>query len=153
MNSVCPTAAVASSGESSLTPLLDVTQSLRVAASFALMNNPAEGYVFAFGMPHPQGSISHVVDQRLVLVKLQNVCPPEALRPHYQEGYLVGRLPVTASKEQGDNVAIRMIGRYRLDNSAGEFWSSDFQPIPKDALLPVNDPLEARLRGIVAAIP
>src|SRR4030042_5776915 len=51
------------------TPLIDITQSLRVAATFALRNSTS-GYLYVFGMPYPNGSISHFIDQRIVLVKL-----------------------------------------------------------------------------------
>ena len=130
------------------TPLIDLTQSLRVAATFALRNSRS-GYVFVFGMPHPHGSISHYIDLDMVLVKLQNVCPPDALRPHYQEGFLAGRLPFLPKKEAGDNLARRMIGKYYLDNSKGNFWSKDFQPIPEKALFPTKDPFKRRLGKIL----
>jgi hypothetical protein len=129
-------------------PLIDLTQSLRVAATFALQNR-SEGYVLVFGMPHPHGSISHFVDQEMTLVKLQNVCPPTALRPHYQEGYLVGKLPtVLSKKEAGDNLARRLIGKYMLDNSDGGFWDKGFEPIPNEALFPPKDPFNDQLIAI-----
>jgi hypothetical protein len=132
------------------TPFLDVTHSLRVAASFALpRRSGAEGYLFVLGMPHPHGSISHFIDDDIVLVKLQNVCPPEALRPHYQEGYLVGRLSARDRfKEKGDNAAYRLLAKYKLLND-GSFWTKNFQPIPRAALLPKTDPLRAKLVAIV----
>lgn len=134
------------------TPLLDLTHSLRVAATFALLDSETgradrpEGYVFALGMPYPSGSVTHVVDQGLVLVKLQAICPPEALRPHFQEGWLAGRLPSTSAKERGDNAARRLLGKYRLDNSDGRFWRQGFEPIPAEALLPEPDPFLETLR-------
>jgi hypothetical protein len=130
------------------TPLIDLTQSLRVAATFAL-NGRTSGYIFVFGMPHTQGSISHFVDQEMVLVKLQNVCPPHALRPHYQEGYLVGKLPFNQTKEAGDNLARRLIGKYYLDNSDRKFWDKNFLAIPEDALFPERDPFSADLLEIL----
>lgn len=130
------------------TPLINLTQSLRVAATFALRKK-ASGYVFVFGMPHTQGSISHFVDQEMVLVKLQNVCPPHALRPHYQEGYLAGKLPFNQTKEAGDNLARRLIGKYYLDNSDGKFWDKEFPAIPEDALFPKRDPFGVDLSGIL----
>ena len=45
------------------TPLLDFTHSLRVACSFALIDNPNSfGYVFIFGLPPP--AASSVADDR-----------------------------------------------------------------------------------------
>lgn len=132
------------------TPLLDVTSSLRVACSFALPRGDSkEGYLYVLGMPHPHGSISHFVDDDIVLVKLQNVCPPEALRPHYQEGYLVGRLTtMDRLKHTGDNASYRMLAKYKLVND-GSFWGDGFQPIPQEALLPEKDSFGGVLRGMV----
>jgi len=130
------------------TPMLDLTQSLLVAASFALQKNRT-GYLYVFGMPHPHGSISHFIDDSLVLVKLQNVCPPEALRPHFQEGYLVGRLPSTKTKEAGDNIARRLIGKYFLDNTNRTFWKDGFKKIPQNVLYPTDDKFLLKLKTIL----
>ncbi len=130
------------------TPMLDLTNSLRVAASFAL-HKSRTGYLFVFGMPHPHGSISHYVDDSLMLVKLQNVCPHGALRPHFQEGYLVSRLPYTKSKEAGDNVARRLLAKYYIDNRKNTFWTDGFNKIPRKALLPPNDEYEHKLKKIL----
>ena len=136
------------------TPLLDLTQSLRVAATFALHDITTgtrlpRGYLYVLGMPHLHGCISAFVDDRLTVVKLQNVCPPQALRPHFQEGYLVGRWPRTASKEAYDNFAYWLVGKYLLDNTNGNFFEDDFPPIPPDALLPQEDPFGKQLHEIV----
>jgi len=132
------------------TPLTDATHSLRVATSFALPDRTAtEGFVLVLGMPHPSGSISHFVDDDIVLVKLQNVCPPSALRPHYQEGYLLGRLSLTCSKERGDNAAYRLIAKYHLKNEDGSFWDDDFRPIPPTALYPADDPFEQKMLDLL----
>jgi hypothetical protein len=120
------------------TPLIDITQSLRVAASFALMNSD-DGYLYVFGLPYSNGRVSHFIQEEIVLVKLQNVCPVHAYRPRYQEGFLVGRLPFYPKKEAGDNLARRMIGKFKLDNSKGEFWDKDFSPLPRTLLFPEKD--------------
>jgi hypothetical protein len=130
------------------TPMIDLTQSLLVAASFALQKGHA-GYIYVFGMPHPHGSISHFVDDSLVLVKLQNVCPPAATRPHFQEGYLAGRLPITKTKEAGDNIARRLIGKYFIDNSNKSFWKGGFKKIPHSVLCPIADPFLEKLTAIL----
>lgn len=131
------------------TPLIDLTQSLRVAASFALMGKET-GFVYAFGLPFPQGSISHFVDIEMTMVKLQSVCPDNALRPHYQEGYLVGRLPFFPKKFGGDNLARRLIGKYLVDNKYGNFWNEDFMPIPNEALMPTVDKFRDGLKQKVS---
>lgn len=130
------------------TPMIDLTQSLTVAASFALQKQ-STGYLYVFGMPHPHGSISHFIDDSLTLVKLQNVCPPEAMRPHFQEGYLAGRLPSTKTKEAGDNIARRLIGKYFLDNTKNTFWKDGFKKIPKKVLYPNSDLFLEKLKSIL----
>ena len=140
------------------TPMLDVTQSLRVAASFALMDEQggfsrSSGYVYVISLPHIYGSISKFADEDLVLARLQSICPPDALRPHFQEGVLVGRWPLSLSKEAGDNLAYRMVGKYRLENSSGNFFDSDFHPIPREALLPSDDPFGKKLRDFADGLP
>lgn len=136
------------------TPLLDATQSLRVAASFAMPRaSHGEGFIMVLGMPHPHGSISHFVDDDMTLVKLQNVCPPEALRPHYQEGYLLGRMSVmNRTKEAADNAAYRLLAKYHLTNDGG-FWTKSFRPIHQSALLPRNDPFLDKILRIVGPDP
>ena len=132
------------------TPLVDVTVSLRVAASFALADDAEEGFLYVLDLPLPTGSISHFVDANIVLVRLQSVCPAVALRPHYQEGYLVGQLRCKAERLVGDNLAKRLIGKYRLENPNGVFWDKDFSPIPRNALLPEPDLFGQRLRRMLS---
>ncbi len=126
------------------TPLIDLTQSLRVAATFALRNTN-RGYVYVFGLPYPNQSISHYADMGIVLVKLQNICPVQALRPRYQEGYLVGKYPIRPVKSGADNLARRLVAKFRLENDDNNFWDKDFQPMPEDVLLPKKDKFEADL--------
>ena len=76
------------------TPFLDLSHSLRVAASFSLLGTSEFGYLYVFGFPHPNGSISYSVDLDLINIRLLSICPPEAQRPYFQEGYLVGTFPV-----------------------------------------------------------
>lgn len=128
------------------TPLLDITQSLRVAASFALRGR-SSGYLYVLAVPQLQGTITYSVNDSLQLVKLSNVCPPQALRPHFQEGYLIGRWPQDSEKTKGDNAAHRLIGKYRLDNTTGKFWQAGFQPIPCEALIPTKDTFRMKLEN------
>lgn len=129
------------------TPLIDITQSLRVASTFALRKAKI-GYLYVFGLPYPNQSISHYSDLGIVLVKLQNVCPVKALRPRYQEGYLVGKYPFHFEKEGNDNLARRLIAKFKLDNTEGKFWDDSFQEMPDGVLYPENDPMEKKLKII-----
>lgn len=129
------------------TPLIDITQSLRVASTFALQNSKS-GYLYVFGLPYPNQSISHFTDMGIVLVKLQNVCSANALRPRYQEGYLVGKYPFRPTKEGEDNLARRLVAKFYLDNSSDTFWDKSFQPMPEDVLYPPNDEVHKELLRI-----
>jgi hypothetical protein len=126
------------------TPLIDITQSLRVAATFALRES-VKGFVYVFGLPYPNQSISYYSDLGIVLIKLQNVVPVDALRPRYQEGYLVGKYPIRPTKTNGDDLANRMVAKFQVDNSDGKFWDTDFQPMPQDILYPKGDKIEESL--------
>jgi hypothetical protein len=134
------------------TPLLDVTRSLRVAASFALLDGAPEGFVYVIGMPYPYGSISHQVDYEARIVDLQSVCPYKALRPHFQEGVLIGRFPWLGAKEPGDNAAYRLIAKLRLINHARRFWKSGFTGLARNVLLPTRDPYGQLLREVLAPV-
>ncbi len=120
------------------TPLIDITQSLRVAATFALRGSQT-GYLYVFGIPYPHGSISYFIDNKIILVKLQNSCPADALRPRYQEGFLVGRFPFSPYKAEGDNLATRMLAKFYLDNSDNHFWDNLFKPLSEKLLFPPKD--------------
>jgi len=130
------------------TPLIDITQSLRVAASFALIDGAKQGYVYMFGLPYPHGSISHFIDIGVTLIKLQNAVPHNALRPRYQEGFLVGRLPFRPEKAVGDNLAKRLIGKFFLDDTEGGFWNDIFKPYPRELLFPEGDVQKDRMNRL-----
>lgn len=126
------------------TPLIDITQSLRVAATFALRKSTT-GYLYVFGLPYPNQSISYYSDLGIVLIKLQNVVQINAIRPRYQEGFLVGKYPIRPTKTNGDDLANRMVAKFLVDNTKGNFWDKYFQPMPDEVLYPKNDEVEMRL--------
>ena len=71
------------------TPLIDFTHSLRVACSFALLNNGnSHAYIYVFALPYITNRISINSEHDLVNIRLLSICPPDALRPYFQEGYL-----------------------------------------------------------------
>jgi len=120
------------------TPLLDVTTSLRVAASFATESGARDGVLMVLGMPHPHGSISYYVEEQLANVRLLSICPPEACRPFYQEGFVASTFPVRHPEVRGSNhdFARRLIAKFLLPKGV---WSKDFPPIPQAALFPSTD--------------
>jgi hypothetical protein len=132
------------------TPLLDVTHSLRIAASFACPNeDAAEAFVFVLAVPQLSGAITVNIEAGLQMVRLTSVCPPYALRPHFQEGYLLGEYPDRDSfdekrpyREEQVDFGVRLIGKFRFDPQT--FWHSrDFPRVQKTALYvpPGKDPI------------
>ncbi|MCP5365984.1 MAG: FRG domain-containing protein [Hyphomicrobiales bacterium] len=132
------------------TPLLDVTHSLRIAASFASnQNNTQEAFVFAFGVPNLSGAVTASSEAGLQIIRLSSACPPDAVRPHIQEGYLLGEYPEIADLRQKAQYQIyemdfgrRLIAKFRFDPNT--FWESEnYLPAKNNALYPANhqDPL------------
>ena len=132
------------------TPLLDVTQSLRIAASFASReNHTSEAFVFALGVPNLSGAVTASSEANLQIVRLSSACPPEAVRPHLQEGYLLGEYPEIPDYEQGAQYPYfemdfgrRLIAKFRFHPV--DLWKSkNFTSAPEEALYPkeTRDPL------------
>ena len=126
------------------TPLLDFTQSLRVAASFAQLHSEKDSsYVYAFGMPYLTNRISNNSEHDLVNIRLLSICPPEALRPYFQEGYLAGTEDLENSYDSKSELDFnnRLIAKFRIPNS-NTFWGRNFHAIPQNALYPKGDQIE-----------
>lgn len=125
------------------TPLLDVTQSLQTALSFALSDDRDEGYLFALAFPQLTGPISVSIEAMTQVVDLTQVCPPEALRPHFQSALLVGDYPVVDNTRSshggkgmiGNNFSCRLLSKFKLTN--GRKWFDEgFAPTRRDVLFP-----------------
>jgi hypothetical protein len=133
------------------TPLFDLTESLRVAASFATHgylgaknNANPYGVVFVFGMPALHAGTAIFVDDGLIVLRLASVCPPSARRPHFQSGYLVGTYPTHWRwGKKYKNFALRMIGKVRV-STENSFWDVD-TPLSEQALFPKDDCLRDEL--------
>jgi hypothetical protein len=121
------------------TPLLDITSSLRVACSSALRKASESAIVYIIGLPHTNGSISYYADEEQIIVRLLSICPPNALRPYYQEGYLVGTFPTIEVKARTPSldVANRLVAKFQIPKR--RFWDKHFTEIPELALFPKND--------------
>lgn len=123
------------------TPLLDLTQSLRVACSFAqLRSTDPACYVYVLGLPYVTNRISVNSEHDLVNVRLLSICPPTALRPFFQEGYLAGTTDVTTDFESKTELDFRnrLIAKFEIPR-ARTFWGSGFDQIPETALYPKGD--------------
>lgn len=126
------------------TPLSDVTQSLRVACSFAKLGNKNEtAFIYIFGLPYFTNRISINSEHDLVNIRLLSITPPTALRPYFQEGYLIGTEDITneySSKSELD-LNQRLIAKFEIPNTKN-FWGDGFDKIPENALYPENDEIK-----------
>lgn len=125
------------------TPYLDFTQSLRVACSFATMDNTSDyAYIFVFGLPYLTNRITINSEHDLINIRLLSICPPTALRPYFQEGYLVGTDDITTNYESKTELDFnnRLIAKFKIPNNES-FWGDGFNKIPKKSLYPDNDPI------------
>lgn len=120
------------------TPLLDITHSLRVACSFALNNNNDEyGFIYVLALPYVTHRISTNSEQETIIIRLLSICPPQALRPYYQDGYLVGTefvIDDISTKSELD-FERRLVGKYRIKNSP-DFWDQSAKEISNTNLYP-----------------
>ena len=132
------------------TPLLDVTQSLRISASFAAgKNGSGNAYLYALGVPNRSGAITASSESGLQIVCLSSACPPEAVRPHMQEGFLLGEYPEIADYDQNSRYSYqqmdfgrRLIAKFKL--KLENFWhSKNFPPASVESIYPkeYRDPL------------
>jgi hypothetical protein len=125
------------------TPFLDITHSIHVACSFALDNNIGEkGYIFVLGLPPIIESINYNTNEELVNIRLLNICPPQAKRPQFQEGYMLGTFPFYRLNEPSRisqfDCARRLIAVFEIPNDPS-FWGNGFNQIPPDKLYPKTD--------------
>lgn len=130
------------------TPLLDVTHSLRIAASFASIEAANKAFIIVLGVPNLSGAVTASAEGGLQIIRLASVCPPIAVRPHIQEGYLLGEYPEIGEFAQKENYfhyeidfGRRLIAKFCFDPS--EFWNNKMFPkVSKEALYPnAADPL------------
>jgi hypothetical protein len=143
------------------TPLLDVTHSLRVAASFATQDASAtDPVVLVLVAPAFGGTVSASSEQGIQTVRLSSICPPAARRPFFQEGHLLGEYPELTSFDEKKNYAhfevdfgLRLLAKFHLDS--GTFWDDpNYSPIPKEALYPNNrDPFYKKAEQIKNSLP
>jgi len=133
------------------TPLLDLTQSLRVACSFALQKKQKTGYVFVFGLPYITNRITINSEQDIVNIRLINICPPQALRPYFQEGNLVGTADILNDYDERIELDFkrRLIAKFKISNG-NEFWGD--QDSLEKYLMPDGDQVQALCQEIKDAL-
>lgn len=133
------------------TPLLDVTHSLRVACSFAQYSSTDPTcYVYALGLPFTSNRISIDSEDDIVNIRLLSICPPAALRPYFQEGYMVGTADIEANYDSKTELDFRnrLVAKFAIPRAISHFWGDDFGAIPKGALYPSGDHMRDLCIGI-----
>lgn len=124
------------------TPLLDITQSLRVACSFAQLEEGGMGsgdgspcYVYILGLPYMPNGISINSEQEIVNLRLLGACPPLALRPYFQEGFLVGTADITDNFDDKNELDFnrRLIAKFSIPGD-DSFWNGNLGRVPRELL-------------------
>ena len=64
------------------------------------MGGKTQAFLFVIGVPNLSGAITASAEAGLQIIRLSSVCPPTALRPHIQEGYLLGEYPDMVNYDQ-----------------------------------------------------
>ncbi|MGI2036221.1 FRG domain-containing protein [Rhizobium panacihumi] len=138
------------------TPLLDVSQSLRVAASFATVEEDTEAFVYVLAVPNLSGAVTASSEASMQIVRLSSACPPSAMRPHLQEGYLLGEYPEiydvrpSGSYQQAEmDFGRRLVAKFSF--IPRRFWRGDtFPRVAHRALYPTGtrDPLESLMAAL-----
>jgi hypothetical protein len=129
------------------TPLLDITQSLRVACSFAqsdtrnytqsgaqdhAMTETQRGVsggqvcIYALALPYMPNGISINSEQEIVNIRLLSACPPLALRPYFQEGFLVGTADITDNYDDKNELDFnrRLVAKFAIP-ADDSFWGGN----------------------------
>ena len=123
------------------TPLIDFTHSLRVACSFAQLENGNDhAYIYVFALPYITNRISINSEHDLINIRLLSICPPDALRPYFQEGYLAATSDIEHEYDSKSELDFnrRLVVKFRIPNTS-QFWGKDFKIIPRSALYPQDD--------------
>ena len=129
------------------TPLLDLTHSLHVACSFAFdRNNGDTGIIYVLGMPWQTDAIGYNTYEELVNIRLLSVCPPQAQRPFFQEGYLAGPFPNyqldNPNRVNQFDFGRRLIAKFEIPMKDKNFWGVGFDRIPREKLYQNNDQIK-----------
>jgi hypothetical protein len=126
-----------------------------VACTFAQHDAKKHGFVYVLGLPQLSGAVTASSENGIHIVRLLSACPPNALRPHYQEGFLLCEYPVPtrdareAYQRYEFDWARRLIGKFRIP-AGKSFWPKGFTPLDWNASLfpDERDPLCKLVGGI-----
>jgi len=119
------------------TPLLDLTQSLHVACSFAAAGAGAEAVLYMFGVEAVNPTISYSYNGEHEVIRLSGVMPQMAKRPFYQEAFLLGDFPLTRClKDASLNFAVRLLAKFSVSPGDPDFWPAGMSSLPEALLFP-----------------
>lgn len=122
------------------TPLLDVTQSLKVACSFAILDNKRDiGYVYVLGLPYITGRISANSEEYITNIRLLSIGCSSSKRPFFQEGYLIkSKYSLDDDLRKGKlDFNRRIVAIYEFENN-NTFWGEE-KPLTEEILYPKQD--------------
>ena len=130
------------------TPVLDVTQSLRVACSFAAnddKNPPNEAFLMVLALPQIHGPISVCTASEIQIIRLASIVHPKFARPHVQEGFALAEYPDPVAHDTRGSYEFdfgrRLIAKFRFNPK--QFWVAEkdsFPPVAHSALYPKEKP-------------
>lgn len=149
------------------TPLIDVTQSLKVACSFAVLSDQNKiekdgsknkkehqsedkyAYLYVLALPYYTNRISVNSEEYLTNIRLISIAPPDALRPHYQEGFLVGEdeFKETYSRKDELDLNNRLVAKFKFKNNLN-FWDEGL-PLQQKELYPKDDKIEEKCKKVI----
>ncbi len=114
-----------------------------------LGNSEKTAFIYVFGLPYYTNRISINSEHDLINIRLLSISPPQALRPYFQEGYLVGTDDITNEYTNKGELDLnsRLIAKFEIPNTK-IFWGKEFDKIPDSALYPKNDTIEAICKEI-----
>jgi hypothetical protein len=104
-------------------------------------------------MPYVTNRISIDSEHNLINVRLLSICPPDALRPYFQEGYLAGTTDITTEYRSKSELDFnrRLIAKFKIPNSKS-FWIQGSKKIPKGILLPEDGKIKEICESIEAEV-
>ena len=114
-----------------------------------LDNDNEYAYVYVFALPYYTNRISVNSEHYLTNVRLLSVAPPQALRPYYQEGFLIGEDEFSETYTNKDELDLnnRLVAKFKFKNTK-EFWGDSEKALTREDLYPKDDEIEALCKEV-----
>jgi len=117
------------------TTMLDLSSNWRVSCCFS-RNGGNESFFYVFGIPDFDKPITIDIQSGMAIVDLARVCPPNALRPHFQNGFAITPYPepnlvhhpfleLNGRPPLEWDLSKRLVAKFRLTK---KFWESEYAP-------------------------